>query len=657
MCGILGATASGERIAAPEAFRNALRRLRHRGPDDEGYLLANTVTRQVLHCGGEDTAQGLSLPKIPQDGLDRYNALLGFRRLSILDLSPAGHQPMRSHDGLKWLVFNGEIYNFIELREELIRIGCRFTSGSDSEVILSAYQIWGVSCLQRFIGMWAFAILDLERSRLFCARDPFGIKPFYYTCRASKFTFASEIKALLEFPDTRREANPQALNDYLRHGLTDHSEGTLFAGIKQLRGGYYLDIPLRDATCAPTPTRYWQPDVKSVTSLGYDEAANEVRRLFLQNIRIHLRSDVPVGAALSGGIDSSAIVSAMRKTDPQLDLRTFSYINSDPVQGEERWVNCIAGASHAKCYKTQPAAQDLVSQLDQLVYLQDEPFGSSSMFAQSCVFRLAREKGVTVMLDGQGADELFGGYPWHRGARLASLIKQFRPLQALGFTRNALAQPGTSNLRYLLMTGGAAVLPARYHRLARRLAAQNASSECFNIAWFRERDVVPESMPHSSGREVLRETLMHSAMTTLPMLLRYEDRNSMAHSIESRVPFLTTDLAQFVFSLPEHYLLSADGTLKSILRTAMRGIVPDMVLDRRDKIAFATPEQQWLSELRPWVHATLTSEMARSMPALNPAKLSLAWQAVLDGEQRFDFRIWRWVNLIAWATWFEVSFN
>lgn len=661
MCGISGIWYFNNQPLAIDGLERATHKLRHRGPDDEGYLLVNTRTGHRVLCGGPDTTSELNLPLVEQFKDESFDLGLGFRRLSILDLSSAGHQPMPSADGKCWIIYNGEIYNYLELREELTRQGFQFRTGTDTEVILAAYQHWGVDCLSHFTGMWSFAIWDEGKRRLFLARDPFGIKPLYYINADGRFIFASEIKALLQYPQVKRRIHPGRLYEYLRSGLTDYGDETLFEGIKQLPAAHYLMLTA-DAPLDTMVKRYWQIYFKQELELSFEEAAHRLRELFLESVKIHLRSDVRVGAALSGGIDSSAIVTSMRAIDPRLELHAFSYVADDPAVSEERWADIVGAAARAEVHKIQPSPEELISDLDDLIETQDEPFGSTSIYAQYRVFRLARENGITVMLDGQGADEMLAGYRIYLAMRMASILRRGKFIQANRFLKHAATLPengGLSRLNLLANAGGV-LLPERFQmvrRLFKRSLGIGANSSWLDEDWFLERGVVPRRQLKTRTRLMLQEQLYETlAESSVPRLLRYEDRNSMAHSIESRVPFLTTGLAEFILALPEEHIISSDGTSKSVFRQAMRGIVPDAILDRRDKVGFATPEKRWIATLRPWVEKILASEAASSIPGLNRDIMREQWEAMLADRQAFDFRIWRWLNIISWTQKFEVAF-
>lgn len=630
MCGIAGFVGSSVGSSRQPANSGPLVSLAHRGPDDSGWRA------DASHPAGA------------------FHSVLLHRRLSILDLSSAGHQPMASEDGAYSIVFNGEIYNYRELREDLQRqAGRTFRTQTDTEVLLQAYAHWGPGCLRRLVGMFAFAIRDERRRVLFLARDFFGIKPLYYVRSAQGFAFTSEIKALVDWLPLKRTVQPDRLYEYLRFGRTDHGGDTLWSEIRQIPAAHYLEV-LLDRPEPSDPVRYWDlPQTESI-DISFEEAADRVRELFLRSIQLHLRSDVPIGAALSGGIDSSAIVAAMRLVAPYADLHAFSYIADDPVVSEESWVDLIGRHTSATVHKVRAAPEDLTADLENLIATQDEPFGSTSIYAQYRVFRLAQQHGIKVMLDGQGADEMLAGYRQYIPARLSSLLGQGHWLDAIRFAHRAALLPGMRGRVRLCLQAIRLMMPAAGQQLANRWLVPT----WLNADWFHRQGVALTAAHGNRQRDRMREELRETlTSTSLPMLLRYEDRNSMASSIESRVPFLTPDLADFLLRLPEQYLLSPDGTSKSVFRRAMRGIVPDAILDRRDKIGFATPEQRWLQSLRPWVEQTLASDRARSIPALHHEAMQRDWQAVLAGRARFDFRIWRWVNLIRWADRFDIHFE
>jgi asparagine synthase (glutamine-hydrolysing) len=495
--------------------------------------------------------------------------------------------------------------------------------------------------------MFAFALLDTRKRTLLLARDFFGIKPLYYSSSEEGFfCFGSEIKALLAFGLSRPRVNPERLLFYLRYGKSDFGSETLLSNVQQVPLAHYMEVSL-DTGLANTPVCYWRPESLSVGDISFDEAAKRVCELFLRSMELHLRSDVPLGAALSGGIDSSSIVMAIRHLDSNAEIHCVSYIAEEARLSEERWVDVVATAAGAHVHKVRVTADDLAADFETMMRYHDEPAGGV-VYAGYAVFRAAKAAGITVMLDGQGADEMLGGYRHYLGARLGSLVRQGRWAEATRFLSSCsrldnygIAQGLASCADYLL--------PPALQTIARKLARKDAFPSWLNRNWFAERGVGSLFLNYTTEREVLRDSLSNSMSNTLPVLLRYEDRNSMASSVESRVPFLVPDLMRFLHSLPEEFLIAPDGTTKAVFRKAMRGIVPDAILDRRDKIGYAMPERLWLKQLDPWVRHVLDTQLARSLPCLNLDIARENWSALRDGTLTYDSRVWRWLDLIRWT--------
>ncbi len=642
MCGIAGILRFGGARVAPDRLAAMVDGLAHRGPDDRGYLGAAGETVRV---GREpDAAEGATVG-------------LGHTRLSILDLSAAGHQPMGRADGSSFLVFNGEIYNHVELRAACEARGERFASRSDTEVLLAKLAERGTEALGELVGMYAFAWLDRGAGRLVLARDPYGIKPLYWTRSEGRFAFASEIPALLAAdPGAARTVNPARLYDYLRFGLTDDGAETLLADVAQVPPGHWLAVDLASGELEG-PVAFRPPEGPRWSGESFADAAERTRELFLESLRLHRRSDVPLGAALSGGIDSSAILCGLRHVEgPGADLRAFSYVADDPALSEARYVGVAAEAAGARVATVTPRVEELVTDLDTLVARQGLPFGSTSIYAQYRVFQLAAGEGVKVLLDGQGADEIFAGYRTYLATRWASLVRARRFGEAGRYLARVARQLGPEAKGFLARAGGL-VLPSALTPLARRMVGEDLAPAWLEPRWFAERGVEPRPLWRSTARDALREHL-HEAVSriSLPMLLRYEDRNSMAFSLESRVPFLDPRLVGYALSLPEEHWVSPQGQSKAVFRAALRGIVPDEILDRRDKIGFATPERRWLRAVGPWVEEVLAGERARAIPALRPEAMLASWQGVRSGSAGFDWRIWRWLNLVRWAEQLDVVF-
>jgi asparagine synthase (glutamine-hydrolysing) len=640
MCGIAGFVAKpgrGRSSCAPAVLHS----IEHRGPDDFGWLR--------FHGGNTSLGREWSQPEAEPD------VLLLHRRLSIIDTTQSGWQPMGTADGRYFIVFNGEIYNYKELKQELQNLGHRFYTHSDTEVLLAAYAQWGTDALRRFVGMFAFALLDTQKRSLLLVRDFFGIKPLYYSALDGFLCFGSEIKALLAFDLPQPRANAERLLSYLRQGVADFGSETLLSDIHQLPAAHYLEIAVD--TCEPAlPVRYWHQDAVRNADISFDEAAQRVRELFLRSVELHLRSDVPLGAALSGGIDSSAIVMAMRHLRSDAEIHCFSYIADDDALSEERWVDLVVHEAGAHVHKVKLGPSQLADDFETMMRFHDEPSGGGSVYAQYSVFRAAKGAGIKVMLDGQGADEMLGGYRHYLGARLASLVRQHRWNEARQFLKSCAGLANFSTFKSLASSADY-LLPPALQIIARKLAGKDPLPQWLNGSWFAERGVGPRFRNYTTEDQVLRATLSSSMTDTLPGLLRYEDRNSMAFSVESRVPFLVPELVCFLHSLPEEFLIAPDGMSKAVFRQAMRGIVPDAILDRRDKIGYAAPEQRWLKVLDPWVREALHSEVARTIPCLNLAAAQAEWDALRSGKRPYDSRIWRCLDLIRWTGDLDVTYS
>ena len=598
--------------------------MHRRGPDDRGSLFHSTRWGEIG---------------------------LGHARLSVIDLSTNGRQPMSSDDGRYSVVYNGEIYNYRELRDELRSVGAGFKTESDTEVLLAAWAQWGTAALPRLKGMFAFAIADLERGTLTCARDAFGIKPLLIAYQPHHFQFASELSAVATLRRQGAQLDLQRAYDYVVHGAYDDEDGTFVAGISHLPPGTYRVLDVKTGALS-APTAWWTPSVIQTSPLSFDQAAGHLRELFIDSVKLHLRSDVPTGAALSGGIDSAAIVCAIRHVEPLAEIKTFSFVARGAPVSEENWLAQVNRHARAKPHTILVEPEELARDLDDLIAAQGEPFGSTSIYAQYRVYKLAREHGVTVTLDGQGADELLAGYHGFPGQRVHSLLDNREWTAAARFLRAWIRWPGRTPTRAIksLVDEFAS---DELHEAVHRLAGSKATPSWLDADLLRERGVRlrhPRRPAESAviGRRMIAE-LAHSATRRgLPALLRHGDRNSMRFSVESRVPFLTTDLADFLFSLPENFLMSGTGETKSVFRAAMRGIVPNAILDRRDKIGFATPEIDWLSALTAHVRHWISD--ASGIEFLKPRLMLQEFDRMLAGRVRTSWQVWRWINFCRWYT-------
>ena len=629
ICGLVAPTPVG--AATIHAMTNLAR---HRGPNDEGYLLVDAPRSAPGLLGGPDTpaeAYRSGAPFAPTGRIDEIDRpvriAFGHRRLSILDLSVFGHQPMSTPDRRFWLVYNGEIYNYEELGAELASLGYGFTSHCDTEVILAAYEKWGAACLERLNGMFAFAIYDAASGEMFLARDRFGIKPLYYWFSpAGVLYFASEIKQFTAAPGWRAILNVERGAQFLSTGLTDDGDETLFAGVYHLLPGHCAAFNTEDVRPDRTgrlATKQWYELKPAAFSGSFDEAAAEYRRLLTDSVRIELRADVPVGSCLSGGIDSSSIVClinrALRQQDAVGFQKTFSARADEPEFDESPWIHEVVRATGVDARFVTPSVEQLEKAAAKLSWHQDEPIASTSFFAEWSVYRLVSDTRVTVMLDGQGADEALGGYHSFFAPYLASLVRERRLGEAWREVKAFKQRHGYSEA-------------AAARGILRVLA-------------------LPSDPQFASVSALSYAQLTHS---NLQMMLRCADRSSMAHSVESRVPFLDHRVVELSLGLPDAYKIGG-GVTKRVLRAAMSGVLPDRIRDRVDKVGFETPESRWMTgEERHWFRSQLQEAIERSGRFI-PASTIIRFDGMAAGTRPFTREPWRAISFGQWMRAFSVA--
>ena len=605
MCGIFGIFSST--LPENRVIKNALDSVRHRGPDDEGYVLINSRTNASLVASGPDTCSELrdEYRDILDADLKSYDILLAHRRLSIIDLSCKGHQPMSYGDGDVWITYNGEIFNYRELRTELQLSGYRFGSDSDTEVILAAYNKWGQQCVNRFNGQWAFCIYDRRRRELFCSRDRFGIKPFYYWFDGRTFAFASEIKSLLMLPFIRSEMNRTLIPNFIIFHELDTSAETIFQGIYQLPPSHNLILDLEHKN--PRAEKYCELNYLDETGdYNHQKAlryADDIRDLLIDSVKIRLISDVPVGTCLSGGLDSSSIVVIINKLLKEGGIsrdqtgekqKTFTASFDDSSVDERIHANRVIKHTNVDSYYSQPKAAGLWGELDNFLYYQDGPCLSTTFYAGWDVMRLASQH-VKVVLNGQGGDELLGGYLHYEILYLADMIRKrrypdvFAALAGMGY-RHGLAQTFLKGA----LGGCLAMAPASLKPLLFK-------------QWYRTPYTVVRRLlnkpfsidEHLAGMidnmsSLNRFLSADTGMRYLPQLLHYDDRNGAAFSVENRVPFLDHRLVEYVNNIPAIFKIYK-GWSKWLLRLAMRDLLPERIRWRKDKLGFPTPVKTWLT--------------------------------------------------------------
>ncbi len=582
-------------------------------------LLIHQMTDIIAHRGPDSSGSYLY-----------KNIAFGHRRLSILDLSSSGHQPMKYLDDLV-ITYNGEIYNFIEIREELIQKGYIFDSNSDTEVILKAYHCWGKTCVNYFNGMWSFSILDIKQKIVFCSRDRFGVKPFYYIENNDLFSFGSEISQLLPFLPNRI-LNKKVALDYLISGIEECSNETFFKDIYLLKGGHNLVFDLQ--TNSYEIERYYNLKLSDQKNTSVDDYFQELKR----SITLRLRSDVKVGTCLSGGIDSSTI-SSFASTIYQNSNEKFMAIHaksSEYKTDESEFAKIVSKIANINLNFVEPSYSDFKSNILSIIKIQQEPFGSLSIIMQYFVFKKAKELGCIVMLDGQGGDETLLGYERYYPA----IVKSKKGIAKL----KALLQSSKNSRLSLLDTIKYQYYFSNYKLRLKRLKYKNSfyKSEIINEYESEELRIISESYNDIS---ILQKNEIESSQ--LPHLLKYEDRNSMANSIESRLPFLDYKLVELSLNT-NNSLKIKDGWTKFILRKAAETILPKEIVWRKAKLGFNAPEKTWTKEFE----NEMIKEIQQSEILNNFIDFKKLYFKKLDLRTK-----WRLYNFSAWEKEFKVKLN
>ncbi len=598
MCGINGFNWKDEQLILK--MNNAIS---HRGPDDQYIYIDERVS-------------------------------LGHRRLSIIDLSPAGRQPMANEDGSIWIIFNGEIYNFSEIRPELEKRGHKFRSSTDTEVIIHAYEEWGTSCVESFNGMWDFAIYDKNRNLLFLSRDRFGVKPLYYYQDDRGIIFSSEIAGILQH-DILRTPNEKIVYQYLAFGLVDHTIETFFKGIFSLGAGENLIYDLSSKSIRFERWYDLESRIESIRTLSDEDLAKRVRDLFQDSVRYRLIADVPVGSCLSGGIDSSSIVCVMRHLAREKIIKTFSLVFPGLPIDESEFIDEVIKQAMVQSYRETPTLEELLAELEDLVRTQGEPFGSLSIYGQYKVMQLAKKNNMKVLLDGQGSDEIFAGYQRYHNYYLYACLKSGRFIEFL-----RMFKPDFLEFVVTTLMGMTEISRNFLDRLKSRKSARFVGN------FYKGDKSYPLFKRGFDLNLVLQEDV---ATISIPHLLRYEDRNSMRWSIESRVPFMDYRLVELALSLGYDMKIN-NGVTKYIFRKAMSGIVPSKILGRRDKIGFATPDSIWLCKPKfiERINGIIGSVQFQKRPYWIASEVEKLFKEHIDGKKDNSGSIWRIINMEIW---------
>ena len=588
MCGISGRV--GRTDLDPAAFYRAHSVLRHRGPDDEG-LVAGGAPRTPAQALSGDNTRGSwkELPDVRTGGPARW--ILAQHRLKIIDLTEHGHGPMSTEDGRLWLTYNGEVYNYRELREELAGLGHRFESRTDTEVVLRAFAEWGPGCFARFNGMWALAIYDVESGALVLSRDRFGVKPLLYAQRPDELLFASEPKFFRELLPLH--VNERAAAEFLVETRIDHRAETVHEELLQLPPGHYgvYDADGNELRL----TQFWSLPRPGARKVSMEEAIDEFNGLFDSAVDLRMRSDVPTGGLLSGGLDSTAVVRNLdhRGKLGDHDFETFSAVYEEEAYSERRYVECVVAESKRVApHYVYIGAEETRDRIGDVIRSQDSPFRSVSVYCQHVLYeRIRADSPVVVLLNGQGSDECFAGYTAHYYALLASHLMHGRLGSLLRDARWVVRNRDIAARTVLQLAAYRLWLAARSGRPAR--------SRVVKHPWLsRSFPVAEPAYARDPFEDQLRFNLLFSA---LPEYLRYEDRTSMASSLETRLPFLDYRLVEWAFTLPHDLKLAREET-KRVVRRATASYVPAEITARTDKMGFTSPQEAWQRDvLEPWV--------------------------------------------------------
>lgn len=603
MCGISGIINKYNNSIDKQEIKTINDLISHRGPDDEGLFYEK-------------------------------NFAFGHRRLSILDLSSDGHQPMHYLDKYT-ITYNGEVYNYIEIKEELEDDGYSFNSNTDTEVILASYDKWGEECVNKFNGMWAFAIYDKEKDIIFCSRDRFGIKPFYYTQIDNKFVFGSEIKQLLEFYD-KRYVNKKILMDYLIIGFEEHTNETFFENIFKLEQSHNLIYNLNIHTYKIEKYYDIQRD-NSIKDFNEEKTEKLYKEKLKNSIKLRLRSDVKVGTCLSGGLDSSSIASIASKIYNEQSKSRFLAIHAKSTQknnDESKYAKDVAKYCNLDLKITEPTKEDFLNNIDEVIYTQEEPFGGPSIFMQYFVMKKAKEENCKVMLDGQGGDETLLGYERYYPAYLLDLNFSDSIIGFFNASKNSKL-----SIKQLIQYS---IYFTRSTIRIRRLKSKNSYIKKEFLDSFNQEIIKQNSKSYLDIFKLQKEEIYH---TQMPHLLRYEDKNSMRNSIETRLPFIDYNVLETAISINSKFKIK-DGWTKYILRKTVEKILPNNIVWRKNKFGFEAPSKTWLDSIENEMNNTIQNSLI-----IQKISNDIDYTK-LDEKQK-----WKLFNIAKWEQIYNVEIN
>ncbi len=623
MCGLAGfIKKKSDNTDCLVTIKRMTNSLRHRGPNDHGIRL---ISDDSLQC----------------------DIAFGHRRLSIIDLSTKAHQPMTVKNGKFTIIFNGEIYNYIELKKELCDLGYIFESNSDTEVVLKAYEEWGLQCFSHFNGMWAIAIWDSCEEKIILSRDRLGKKPLYYYKDDEKFIFASEIKAILEYPGIRKEPNFKKIYRYISgsYRYVDCDDESYFKNIFSITKSSYVAI---DGNLEMSKYVYWSlyENTKDL-SLSESDAIEAFRELFIDSVRLRLRSDVPVGCMLSGGMDSTSIASVAHKI-LKTPIVTFSGITGEEqgIYDESEYIDEVVKDLKTEHHYVIPDPSDLFTTLAEMLYFHDEPICTVTWHSLYLITNKIKEEGIPVVINGYGGDELLAGYWYHYPEFFYDLEKSrdkslFAHEITLWKANHGRSIDEYQDAREFINSfySGNKIESSRYYDY----------SYCFTFAFQNMfKNEISFLTPYDNKSYLSRVLYNELIYETIPASLKAEDRNSMAHSIESRSPMLDYRLIEFCFSLPNN-LKIRNGIGKWILRESMKGILPEKVRTRKDKAGLLSPADRWFrNENREQIRELINAEDVKELGVFDIMQLNLIFDEHLTGSKNHQMFIWQFINFILW---------
>ncbi|MCX6157756.1 MAG: asparagine synthase (glutamine-hydrolyzing) [Ignavibacteriota bacterium] len=657
MCGIVGLFSTNGNISVKDLISSA-EMVKYRGPDDEGYMFVRNDDR-ILNIKTRNEAEAVKG--------DNIKGGFAFRRLSILDLSESGHQPMSDDTENFWIIYNGEIYNYLELRSELQSLGYHFKSMTDTEVIIYSFIEWGSKCLEKFNGMWSFALYDKSKRRLFCSVDRFGIKPLYYNLTQSTFAFASEIKQVINVSNLKPRVNDKVLFDYLSAGsYGNETKETFFKDIIKLLPGTYLEVTLSESGIKCSEKEWWKLEVKDEFYKENDinTISGNIKELFYDSVRIRLRSDVEIGTCLSGGLDSSGIVCVTNDiTNGQEGNKLFTIVSGESENLDYKYSKVIADYVKGNHIIRRIDKDESYSDLRKFIWHNDEPLIKASMFGGYKVYQLAKENNVKVVFDGQGLDEYAGGYYQLPYIEYMNYLKKNKSRNQFKNHIDYLIKEENYTEQSLTKALNMYNLKKALHKFTSKRLRLNLLKSV--KGWFN-RDFLVENIRQSqlynspdiedariSKDDVKLKNFKLFKHINLPGILRQVDRNSMAFSVEARVPFLDHRLVEYIFSLKSEYILH-NGYTKYAYREAMKGVIPEEVRNRRDKVGFYIDEYSLVNSMKDNFREML-ADVGDGDKYYNRNYIIKKLDENSLNVQNYDNILWRIMNALTWKREFNIN--